>query len=65
MEHVNLGQYLASNVFSLMEFKKKMGGKDEDGTLGALFYALAHLLRYVGTGVQQAELFAGAKSIGT
>jgi len=54
---VNLGQYLASNVFSLKEFREKMGGNNEFGTLGALEDVLAHILRYVATDSQASSCF--------
>lgn len=45
MQHVNLGQYVASNVFSLKEFGEKMGGNYEFGSFGALDDVLTHILR--------------------
>lgn len=46
LQHVNLGQYFASNVFSLKEYEEKMGEKSEFGSLGSLDDVLTHILRW-------------------
>lgn len=46
LQHVNIGQYLALNVFSLKEFIEKIGGNNELGTLEELDDVYTHLVRW-------------------
>ncbi|KAG0606642.1 hypothetical protein M758_9G157700 [Ceratodon purpureus] len=46
LQHVNLGQYIESEVYSLKEFREKMGENNAFGTLGSLDDVLSHILRW-------------------
>lgn len=46
LEHVDLGEYIASNVFSLEEFEE-LNGENIHGPLGILDDVLTYILRYM------------------
>lgn len=46
LEHVDLAEYIASNVFSLEEFEE-LHGENMHGPLGVLDDVLSYILRYI------------------